>query len=187
VSSQAGDPCAAPFDLVLHIDKVQPFEVLMVVTVIADDVASIFDLAQHTVCRFVQMTAHQEKHGVGMMPAQDIQDTFVNHAIVIEAIVEGQYDILSPHKFIAGFAPEWIVKRFNALLVGAQYEAWRRQVGSGQQQETCAQQQHSKRSEDRTNSDANWLGKNFSQIHGCKRRLLWLLTQDSKLPACTAG
>jgi len=67
----------------LQIDKVQPIEVLMVVTVIANNVASICDLAQHTVCCFVQMTIHQEKHGVGMMPAQDIQDTFVNDAILI--------------------------------------------------------------------------------------------------------
>ena len=91
----------------------------MVVSVIADEVAGIFDLAQHTVRYFVQVATHKEKYGVGMMPSQDIQDTFVNHTIIIEAIVEGQDDILSPHQLIAGFAPEWIVKWFDASLAGA--------------------------------------------------------------------
>ena len=126
---QVCDACAAALDLLLQVDRIQSIEMLMTITVIAYDVAGISNLAEHTVRCFVQVATHQEKYRVGMMPPQDVQDAFVNNSIGVEAVVEGQHDILSTHQPVARFTPEWVVNRIDAPLTGAHHEPRWRQIG----------------------------------------------------------
>ena len=59
----------------------------MIVTVIANEIATFLDFTKHVIRTSVQVAANQEKHGASMMPAQDLQDVLV-HTIAVGAIIK---------------------------------------------------------------------------------------------------